>query len=537
MDQILIIIIVAGSLSLLLNIIIKKLNMPPILGYMLSGFLITIFFDIDPGQPLLQEVAEFGIVFLLFTIGIEFSMENLAKMKKEVLVHGTLQFFITAFLFFLISHYVFLFSIKSSILTGSGLALSSTAIVLKFFTERGELKRAYAGQSLGILIFQDMSVIPILLLIGILAGSDQSIEEVLFKTARHAVIIFIILYIFGKYILKKFLALVSDTNSHEIFIASVLLLVIGSSYFAHYMGFSYSLGAFLAGLMIAETPYKYQIEADLTPFRDLLLGLFFVSVGMHIDFRVFLENYISIISLVIIIMIIKALIIYSILRFTHWHSTSLKSGVALSQIGEFSFVIFELANKHNLIKSEYSSFLIMIASLSMLITPFILNKLESFLKFGKLEPAERLYLAEPPPPKMYDHIIVCGYGFLSRKILEQLQALYIPYIAIEFQRGLVETGRAAGHNVMFGNASQASILKKAGIDRALGVIIAVEDEKKAALISERAGTIRPDLNIVMKSAKKEMFNYLKSNPSFYIIDENEEMARQLIHYVISCDIK
>ncbi|MES0488731.1 MAG: cation:proton antiporter [Leptospirales bacterium] len=539
MENLILIVLIAALCSTVLNVFFKRFNMPPILGYILSGVIITSIFNLqNSNRQMLSEIAEFGIVFLLFTIGLEFSVQNLKKMKKEVFVHGTIQFLLTSLVFFLIAHYFFSIPLKGAIVSGAALALSSTAIVLKFFQENREMGRAYARESLGILILQDIAVIPVLIMIGIFTKTgDVNIGTLLARTVLEAAIVLALLWVFGKYVLNIALSWVTSVHSHEIFISSILLLVVGASYLAHSFGFSYSLGAFIAGLMIAETQYKYQIEADLTPFRDILLGVFFVSVGMQIDIRFMFLHLADILTLMTMIMLIKAALIFLVLRFSHWSSTSLKTAVALSQVGEFSFVIFELAQDGKLLSGDISKTMIIAVVFSLMLTPFILRYLELIIRFTRRQSnTQESVLIEPKPEKMKGHILVCGYGFQGRQVVEQLIKMNIPYLAIEFQRQLVDKGKAAGRNIMFGNASQKSILKKAGLRNAIAAIVAIEDEKKAALVGRRVTEAAANINVVIKVSHENLFADLKDMDGVHIINEHAALAKTLVNYAITCDI-
>ena len=275
-------------IALLVNIILKKVHLPTIIGYIFTGTIIAYSFDLHDAvhNQELKEIAEFGIVFLMFTIGLEFSVEHLKRMRKEVFVTGNLQIFITSFIFVILSILIFNFDFKTAMIIGSALCLSSTAIVLKTFNETKEINKSYGQRVLGILIMQDIVVIPILLMITFFATQNQSVSSILLEAIISAVILLFILFIVGKYLLDPFLYQITKTGSDELFVGSVLFIAIGASYMAHSLGFSYSLGALLAGMLISETKYKHQVEADLIPFRNILLGVFFITVGMQIDFMI-----------------------------------------------------------------------------------------------------------------------------------------------------------------------------------------------------------------------------------------------------------
>jgi len=258
--------------SLIINVILKKINLPTIIGYILTGTVIAYGFGLHNAvhNHELKEIAEFGIVFLMFTIGLEFSIVDLKRMKKEVFITGTSQILITSLVLYLLSFYIFNIEQKTSFIISLAIALSSTAIVLKTFNETDEINKRYGQRSLGILIMQDIAVIPILLIVGFMSNSADNISIVLLEMLISVLVLLVIMWFVGKYLLEPFFKQILQTNSDELFVTTILFLAIGASFLAHKLGFSYSLGAFIAGMLISETHYKHQAEADLIPFRDLL---------------------------------------------------------------------------------------------------------------------------------------------------------------------------------------------------------------------------------------------------------------------------
>ena len=339
------IIIFTILIATLLNLFLKQFGIPTIIGYIATGTIIAYGFDLHEAvhNEELKEIAEFGVVFLMFTIGLEFSVKHLMKMRKEVFLYGGLQVVLTAAFFAFVANNFFSIEIKSAIIIGAAMALSSTAIVLKLLNESGDINKVYGRKVLGVLLFQDIAVIPILLMITVFSIKDGSVTDLLLLTFGKAIILLAGLYFVGKYLLEPFFHQVSKTKSDEIFISSILLIVIGSSFVAHQLGFSYSLGAFIAGMLIAETHYKHQVEADLIPFRDLLLGVFFITVGMQLDFEIIFENILTISLLLPALIAIKIAIIYTIFRFHINSRESLKTALSIFQLGEFALVIFELS--------------------------------------------------------------------------------------------------------------------------------------------------------------------------------------------------
>ena len=534
--DILTIIVSTLALSLALNLILKRFNISPIVGYIFTGIVISIFIGFTHlDKEFLSHIAEFGIVFLMFTIGLEFSVNHLKQMKKEVFTFGTLQVIISILIFTYISNLFFGLDIKTSIVIGSALALSSTAIVLKVLNENGDIHRPYGRNSVGILIFQDLAVIPILLMITILADSTISLQNMLLNTIYSAVLVGIILYILGTFVMAKFLAFVVDTKVEELFIASILLIVLSSALLAHTFGFSYSLGAFIAGMMIAETKYKYQIEADLIPFRDILLGIFFITVGMQVNIIAFIDNFFIIIALAIAILSLKTIIIFSILKIFTFTKRAIKTALTLAQVGEFSFAVFALASTTNLITDELNQIMIPVVIISLLFTSLVLRFVRDFVDYFAPQHTEILkdvIVSED----IKNHIIVCGYSLLGQKIVKQLKKSNLPYVAIEHDRGNVKLGQERGDIVFFGNAASKIMLNSLYVKNAVSVIIAIDNDEKIRLIVEAIKSIDSTISIALKISHPAQIEEFKDLNIDSFINENELVASELVKKAISCKI-
>jgi len=359
MDNLLIGLIVTISIATVINVFLKKVDMPTVIGYIFTGLIIAQIFDFgEHSKETLSHLAEFGIVFLMFTIGLEFSISQMKAMKKEVFVYGFLQVILSGLLFTFLAHNFFILELKNAIVVGMALSLSSTAIVLKILNENGDIHTGYGRITLGVLLFQDLAVIPMLLMISIFTSENASISELLLDTVISAIIVFVILFIVGKFFIERFFDWVTSSNSEEIFLASVILTVITASVIAELFGFTYTLGAFIAGMTIAETKYRYRIEADLVPFRDILLGIFFVTIGLQIEIGIVVDFGLIILGLLISIMLIKVLVLFIALKFFVQSRSALKSSLALMQVGEFALAIFALASVNNLIDPTINQIMI-----------------------------------------------------------------------------------------------------------------------------------------------------------------------------------
>ncbi len=530
-------IIVTGiGIATLLNLFLKKLNIPTIIGFIFTGIFIAYAFGLHDAKHShqLKLIAEFGVVFLMFTIGLEFSIKHLKRMKKEVFLYGGAQVILTSIIITLIAIYGFNIASKTALIIGAALALSSTAIVLKLLNESGDINQEYGRRSLGVLLFQDIAVIPILLMITLFSVKNTPTSTLLSETLIAAIILLIGLWLVGKYLLEPFLHHVSQTNSPEIFIGSILFLVLGASDAAHLLGFSYSLGAFLAGMLIAETRYKYQVEADLIPFRDLLLGLFFVTVGMQLEFAIIADYLISIVLLLLGLILLKVGIIFLILQFSTNKRVALKSALSLFQLGEFGLVIFELASSKNLISPEISQILIAVIILTMILTPFLLKHIARITDFLLPSPKADLANAEYMTKGVSNHVILIGYGRLGKNISKLLDSEGLKYIIIERNIKTVQEGQKEGKPIVFGNAAQKNILISLHIKEASSVVIALGNNEKLYQVCKAVQDLAYNAKTVVKVDSFEEKQLLKDLGLSHIIVEMEETALGMYHELKSC---
>lgn len=466
-------------ISLVINVILKRFGLPTIIGYILTGTIITYAFGLQDAANNhdLKEIAEFGVVFLMFTIGLEFSIEHLKRMKNEVFITGTLQIILTTLTVFVISHYIIGLENKVSLIISLAIALSSTAIVLKTFNETGDINRRFGQRTLGILIMQDISVIPILLIIGFMSNSGGNIQDVLINMFLSATVLLVLLWFIGKYLLEPFFTEILKTKTDELFIGTILFLAIGSSYLAHSFGFSYSLGAFIAGMLIAETKYKHQAEAELIPFRDILLGIFFITVGMQIDFDIIFEYIHIILAILVGAMLLKFIIIYAIVRINENKRISLKTAISLVQIGEFSLALLELARTNNLIAPPHGQIMIVTIVISMILTPFILKNL-SIIADKLTKKADGNVEHSIESELLKDHTIIIGFGEFGSTIASVLKNNNELYVAIENNITTFHAAHQLKEPILFGNATHNEILQHANIEDAKSVIIAIDNPHK-----------------------------------------------------------
>jgi len=534
-ENILLVFITTIFIATILNVFLKKFEIPTIIGYIFSGLAISYIFGLKNIETEeLNHIAEFGIVFLMFTIGLEFSVAHLLSMKKEVFLYGFLQVFVTGMVFTLLGLYLFDLESKSAIVLGFALALSSTAIVLKILNENAEIHSGYGRITLGILLFQDLAVIPILLMISIFTSHTGSISMLLLKTLGSAVIVFLILFVFGKMFIERFFNWITSANSEEIFLISVLFVVITASFIAHLFGFTFSLGAFLAGMTIAETKYKYRIESDLVPFRDILLGVFFVTIGMQIDLRTIVDYWYLILGLLVAIMSLKALIQFTMLYPFVQTRSNFKSALALFQIGEFALAVFALAYQSNLIDNKINQILIITVVLSMIITPFVLKNLKTLANRFFHEPELEVVMKSTG---FSNHIIIIGYGPLGQKIATKLKKYGMPYIIIEHEMDLVKLGEEQGEKIFLANAMQRQTLDALGAKASLAVIVALDNAAKIRQVCEALMSLDKNINAIVKVRNESHKKIVEGFGIRHIIVASEEIAEIITREALTCELK
>jgi CPA2 family monovalent cation:H+ antiporter-2 len=535
MDHILFVVVITALIAVVYNLCLKKLDIPPVIGYIAAGVTAALIFSVS-GSEALDEIGEFGIVFLMFTIGLEFSLAYLRAMRKEVFLFGVMQVTITSVLFCAVGFFTFDIDLKTAIIIGSALSMSSTAIVLKILKDNGSIGKPFGRQVLGILIFQDIAVIPVLLMVTLFSPQPDDAADptkLIVKMSVSAIIVLVLLSTVGKYAMTQLLKYASNSRTHEIFVGTVLLVVIAAALLAHEFGFSYSLGALIAGIMIAETRYKHQVEADLAPFRDLLLGVFFVTVGLQINLRLFIDNIIFILLFVVGVMILKGLIVYAILRALSEKKSAIRSAISLMQMGEFSFAIFALSSAM-MPQNNLLAMITVAVAISMILTPFMLKKMEIIASFFEKKRADATATAIVfDSAEAKNHVIIVGYGeALGQQVAQMLKEQDMPYICIEGQYNKVEDGIDRGHAVMLGNATQLSILEGAGLKSASAIIVAIDREHEIRLIVDNALEVNPNINVVLKTNNRMQNELFFDAPNINIVDEYHEAARLMIEYAL-----
>ena len=519
----------------ILNIIFKKLRISQIIGYILTGVIISYGFHLKGGNiSSLDAIAEFGIVFLMFTIGLEISFDKIRKMKEILLLNGFLQVHISAGLIFLATYFIFHLSFQISLIIAFAFSLSSTAIVLPYLKSSKDIHTPYGEKTTAILIYQDLAVIPILLLISFLTNEKLSITEVIINTFLSAALITLFMFIFGKKIIDWLLQFSSNTRLEELFISAVFSIVIGAALLAEYLGFTYSLGAFLAGMIIADTKFRIKVESDISNFKDLLLGTFFFTVGTKIDIIYFLENTHIIVGLFLLIMIIKGLVVYLIIRRKSDNNTSVKSAIALCQVGEFSFAIFTLASSQHVIPVETANFLTLISVMSMILTPFFLNNI---YKISSLLSKDLYESDNIQPLDEQNHIIICGFSILGRVVARDLADRNMPFVIVTNDLRQIQFATKMGYKAYFGHLQKKSVLEALRVEKSSSIIVTITETYDKILICDAILKYCPDANIILKYESIEEKHLLIDLNIKKFVHAHAEVGRLLVEEAThSCDL-
>lgn len=530
METLLLAIFATIFIATVLNIIFKKYNISHILGYIFTGTIISYLFDFNTLKiDSLDLVGEFGIVFLMFTIGLELSFDKIKKMKETLLINGVLQLFLSVLIFFPLAFYAFKLDMTSSIVVSLAFSLSSTAIVLPYLKESKDIYTPYGKKSVGILIFQDLSVIPILLLITFLsygaAGTDVPILELVLKTVLALVFIVLFIIFIGDKIVDAMLKFAASTQLEEIFLGAIFAIVLGMSVLTHEIGFTYSMGAFIAGILIADTKYTIKVESDILSYKDLLLSIFFFSVGTKIDMVYLVMNLHKVVFIFACVTLVKVVVIYFIIKRKSDINTSMKTALALAQIGGFSFVVFELASMNNLITHEMANFLFLITFLSMIVTPFVLNNIYKLSSLFQKEFYESDVIT---PIDKKNHIIIVGFGTLGRAVAKELRSKGIDFIIISDNLHHVLLARRANFLAYFGHLNKLPVMESLKVEESLSIIITVQSEQSKELIHQAVREYYSDAKIIIKVDTDEERQHFSELSNLDFVDSNKELSSRLV---------
>ncbi len=490
--------------SVLVVALFRAFKLPAMLAYILVGVLLgPNSFGFLPNAEANHELAEFGIVFLMFSIGLEFSLGQLYAMRRIVLGIGGLQVLITmgAIMFVCLS---FDMDWKAALVVSGALTMSSTAIVSKLLVERLDLNSRHGRIAIGVLLFQDLAVVPLLVVIPAIASSTGSLAYALGIAFVKAAVMLSILFFFGKNLMNRWFGIVARQRSRELFVMNVLMVTMLLAYVTKEGGLSYALGAFIAGMLISETRFRYQVESDIAAFRDILMGLFFITIGMLLDFHSLTGNFANILLVMVGLIIFKSLVVALLSRLFGFESgVAVRSGVTLAQAGEFSFVVFSLGLENGLISDGNLQVVLAASLLSMFIAPFIIQnnlKIAEFFSQGYTRNRKhQIEDIESVGKQLKDHVIICGFGRSGQYLSRFLKEEKFPFIAIDIDPARVQEAASGGENVIYGDAGKRLVLDAAGALRAKALIISYDDPPAAMKILHLVNDYFPNLPVVVRT--------------------------------------
>ena len=522
--------------SLVVIALFRRLKLPPVLGYLCVGLLVgPTALDWINDSPNLPDLAELGVVFLLFSLGLEFSLPKMLKLRRVVFGLGSLQVLgCGAALGGLL--YAFGMSANGAFLLGAGLALSSTAIVSKELTSLGEIFSRHGQNAIGVLLFQDVVAVLLLTLVPVFSGtSDQAWYWALPITLGKTVILFFGLLFASRFLLPRLFHEVAASHSAELFVLLALVIVLLTAWLTHLLGLSPALGAFLAGMLLGESHYRHQIEADIRPFRDILLGLFFVSIGMLIDLQLFVHDGFLILGLTLALMLIKGAIVALLVKLRGSDGeTAWRSGLALAQGGEFCFALMAQMQLNSLIPPEMAGYLLAATFCSMVLTPLLLRaapKIAASLHRQSYEEAE-LEEITAQNAELHGHVVMCGYGRVGQSIGRFLRHENKEFVALDYDPDRIQEAAKEENNVHYGDARRGDLLRAVGLDRARLLVIAVDNTEVAMRVLEEARLITIEVPILVRTRDDSQLAELKAAGATEVVPELLESSLMLASHAL-----
>ncbi len=506
----------------------QRFRWSPVLGYLVAGIIIGPHaLKLVSDRENIQTLAGFGIVFLLFAIGLELSVERLRQMRRFVFGLGTAQFLVTAGLIALVARVCGLDS-DAAMMAGGALALSSTAVVTQLLAERGELDLAFGRVTFAVLLFQDLAAVPLLALLPMLAGRETSVASVVGLALLKAAVALVVIVVLGRLLLRPGLRIVAQARNSELFAATALLVALGTAWISEQFGLSMALGAFLAGVLLAETEYRHQIEADIRPYRAIFLSLFFTTVGMTIDLNVIAANALLLAGLVVGLIVLKAVVMAGLATiFRLPPEQAVRVGLVLANGGEFAFVLFTLAAFHSVIPVNAANLLVVTIALTMALTPLLAAIAKPAAAAIERRRRNETAAMANDTEHVGEHVIIAGFGRVGLIVARMLVADNIQVIALDLDPARVSEGRKRGFAVYYGDAGHANVLHAAGIGRARAAVITLD----TPAVAERAVAMLrrqfPDLQIFVRARDLSHRTLLEAAGANEVVPEVIEASLQL----------
>ncbi len=525
-------IVVILLVALPIIFLFKKINLPSIVGFLIAGMLIGPYgFNLIRSVNQISVMAEIGIMLLMFTIGLEFSLSQLIRIKKFLLIAGGFQLLITI-IFCTIIFTVLGIEINQAIFFSLLVSLSSTAIVLKILSDKDELESPHGKISIGILIFQDLAIVPMFLLLPLLSGFGQLAGSDIAVKILIAFGVLAGLLLLARFLMPLIVYQLANIRSREAFTIGVILLLLGTAYITHSFGLSFALGAFIAGLILSESDYNHQIVSDILPFRDSFNSIFFVSIGLLLNIQFVLENVLLISGLTLGIIIVKTLVIVAIVYFMKYPlRIGILAGLGLAQIGEFSFVLAQAGLNFKLIGNDYYNSFLASTIFSMILTPLLI-KLSPFIA-GKTSALEKdKKHNENYLENLHAHVIIAGFGLNGSNLARVLKETGIKYVVTELNPDTVKKEKAKDEKIIYGDISREEVLKAVRIDKANIIVYAISDPAVTKLSLKLVKKLNPNIYALVRTRYINEIDELKKLGADEVIPEEFETALQIFRKVL-----
>lgn len=528
------------ALSTSVNFIFNRFKIPTIIGYMLTGIIAgPHLLAIIHSPHEIELMAEIGVILLMFTIGMEFSLSHLMKIRNIVFLGGFLQLLLTALIIMLIAR-LYEMTWRSALFIGFLTALSSTAVVLKILQDRSEITSNYGRTVIGILIFQDIILIPLLLFTPLLGGKVVDIGNSILILSIKTIGLITFVYLGNKYLVPRILHVIAMTRNQELFLMSILLLCLAVALLTSSLGMSLAFGAFLAGLMISESEYSHSAFGNLIPFKDTFSSFFFVSIGMLLDIRFVMDNYLLVISTVILVIVIKTWIAGgTAFLLGHTFKGTVMIGLALSQVGEFSFLLARIGKDHLIITDYYYQLFLSVAIVTMSFSPLIIQKARPFAELLLKLPVPKLLvngifpLREIEIPELKNHLVLIGKDSRSFRLSSLAKYMKIPYVSIVFDPAIVRNRQLKGDIVIYGDAINEPILRRAKVDTAEIVVVSIGELITAMAVVEKVRLISKHAYIIARTKHVYDIEELYRLGANEVIPEEFETALEIFQRILN----
>ena len=524
----------------------RSLKLPPMLGYLAAGVLIGPHaMALAQNSEGVRHLGEFGVVFLMFAIGLEFSLPKLLAMRKQVFGLGLMQVLATMAVVTVggvaLSHWVggiWDIGWQTALALSGVLAMSSTAIVVKLMAERAELESEHGRRVMGILLFQDLAVVPLLILIPALGSASEQLLPALGWALIKAVVLVGLLLTGGQRFMRWWLTLVARRKSEELFMLNLLLITLGLAWLTELAGLSLALGAFIAGVLVSETEYRHQVGTDIRPFHDVLLGLFFITIGMMLDWHILVDRWALVLALLAVPLLVKAVIILVLARLMGATTgVALRSGLFLAQAGEFGFVLLSLTQENGLVQPALMNPILAAMVLSMLATPFLImysNRIVMKLVASDwMQQSLQMTTIARKTINTSKHVIICGYGRCGQNLARMLEREGIPYMALDLDPDRVRQAAAAGDSVVYGDATRLQALMAAGLVRASAVVVTYIDVPAALKVLANTRSHAPQVPVVVRTQDDAHLDKLQDAGATEVVPEAIEGSLMLASHALA----